>query len=131
MRTDPRLQAFRSYRPPTARGPHRPSAPSPTRSADLVSEVLGRIGGRGRALEFRVFDCYSRVVGETLRTRTMPERLVGTTLFIRASNSAMAHELTLLRADTDARGPDPRRGDVGGGPLSLTLSPLRGARGSD
>jgi hypothetical protein len=99
MRTDPRLQAYRSYRPPTARGPHRPSAPAPTRSADLVSEVLGRIGGRGRALEFRVFDCYSRVVGETLRTRTMPERLVGTTLFIRASNSAMAHELTLLRAD--------------------------------
>ena len=29
----------------------------------------------------------------------MPERLVGTTLFIRASTSAMAHELTLLRAE--------------------------------
>jgi hypothetical protein len=99
MRTDPRLQAFRSYRLPTARGPHRPSAPAPTRSADLVSEVLGRLGGAGRALEFRVFDCYSRIVGETFRTRTMPERMVGTTLFIRASTSAMAHELTLLRAD--------------------------------
>ena len=98
MRTDPRLHAYRSSRP-FARGPHRPSAPAPTRSADLVSEVLGRLGGRGRALEFRVFDCYSRVVGDALRSRTMPERLAGTTLFVRATSSALAHELTLLRAD--------------------------------
>jgi Dna[CI] antecedent DciA-like protein len=95
MRTDPRLHAYRAR----ARGPQRPSAPSPTRSADLVSEVLGRLGGSGRALEFRVFDCYTRVIGETLRTRTLPERLMGTTLFVRASTSALAHELTLLRAD--------------------------------
>ena len=101
MRTDPRLHAYRSYqtRQRWARGPHRPSAPAPTHSAELVSEVLGRLGGRGRALEFRVFDCYSRVVGEALRTRTMPERLAGTTLFVRATTSALAHELTLLRAD--------------------------------
>jgi Dna[CI] antecedent, DciA len=98
MRTDPRLHAYRSRRP-YARGPQRPSAPAPVTSADLVGEVLGRLGGRGRALEFRVFDCYSRIVGETLRTRTMPERLVGTTLFVRAATSALAHELTLLRAD--------------------------------
>ena len=61
--------------------------------------MLGRLGGSGRALEFRVFDCYARVVGEQLRSRTMPERLVGTTLFVRASTSALAHELTLLRAE--------------------------------
>jgi hypothetical protein len=64
-----------------------------------VSEVLGRLGGSGRALEFRVFDCYTRVVGDALRARTMPERLAGTTLFVRATTSALAHELTLLRAD--------------------------------
>jgi len=98
MRSDPRFLAHR-YQRPTARGPQRPSAPAPTRSADLVGEVLGRLGGAGRALEFRVFDCYSRVIGEALRTRTIPERLVGTTLFVRASTSAIAHELTLLRAD--------------------------------
>lgn len=100
MRTDPRLHANRSHRyhPPTARGPQRPSAPAVS-SASLVSEVLGRLGGAGRALEFRVFDCYTRIVGEMLRTRTMPERLVGTTLFVRAATSALAHELTLLRAD--------------------------------
>src|SRR3954447_23963217 len=99
MRSDPRQQGYRSYRLPTARGPHRPSAPAPTRSADLVSEVLGRLGGAGRALEFRVFDCYSRVIGDALRTRTLPERLAGTTLFVRATTSVIAHELTLLRAD--------------------------------
>ena len=98
MRTDPRLHAYRSHRH-TARGPQRPSAPAPTRSADLVGEVLGRLGGTGRALEFRVFDCYTRVVGEHLRTRTLPERLAGTTLFVRATSSSLAHELTLLRAD--------------------------------
>ena len=95
MRTDPRPHAYRAR----ARGPFRPSAPSPSRSADLVSEVLGRLGGSGRALEFRVFDCYTRVVGDALRARTLPERLAGTTLFVRATSSALAHELTLLRAD--------------------------------
>jgi len=98
MRSDPRLNAHR-YQRPFARGPQRPSAPAPTRSAELVSEVLGRLGGAGRALEFRVFDSYARVIGEALRARSMPERLVGTTLFVRASSSAIAHELTLLRAE--------------------------------
>jgi len=46
-----------------------------------------------------VFDCYMRIVGDNLRTRSMPERLVGTTLFVRAATSSLAHELTLLRAE--------------------------------
>ena len=98
MGTDPRtrrtLPTTTSARTAAPRRRRRPA-----RSAELVSEVLGRLGGSGRALEFRVFDCYSRVVGEALRTRTMPERLAGTTLFMRATSSALAHELTLLRAD--------------------------------
>jgi hypothetical protein len=68
-----------------------------------MGEVLGRLGGSGRALEFRVFDCYTRVVGDTLRTRTLPERLAGATLFIRVASSALAHELTLLRGEILAR----------------------------
>ena len=96
MGTDPQV---RSYHRPRARGPQRPSAPAPSRSVDLVGEVLGRLGGAGRALEFRVFDCFARVVGENLRTRTIPERLVGTTLFVRAASSSLAHELTLLRGE--------------------------------
>ena len=100
MGTDPQVRA---YHRPRARGPQRPSAPAPSRSADLVGEVLGRLGGAGRALEFRVFDCYTRIIGDTLRTRSMPERLVGTTLFVRAATSALAHELTLLRGEILAR----------------------------
>jgi hypothetical protein len=68
-----------------------------------MGEVLGRLGGTGRALEFRVFECYSRIVGEALRTRTLPERLAASTLFIRVGNSALAHELTLLRGEILAR----------------------------
>jgi len=96
MRTDPRMVG---YRIPRARGPYRPAAPAPSRSADLMGEVLGRLGGTGRALEFRVFECYSRIVGEALRTRTLPERLAAATLFIRVGSSALAHELTLLRGE--------------------------------
>jgi hypothetical protein len=68
-----------------------------------MGEVLGRLGGSGRALEFRVFDCYSRIVGDQLRARTLPERLAGSTLFIRVTSSALAHELTLLRGEILAR----------------------------
>lgn len=90
---------------------HRPSLPTPERSADLMGEVLARLGGHGRAREFRVFECYAQVVGDTLRSRTQPERLVGTTLFVRVQSSALGHELTLLRGEILARiaeelGPD-------------------------
>lgn len=69
----------------------------------MMGEVLARLGGTGRALEFRVFDCYSRVVGAAFRARSMPERLTGTTLWVRVATSALAHELTLLRAEVLAR----------------------------
>jgi predicted nucleic acid-binding Zn ribbon protein len=99
---------FRSN--PRARGPHRPAA-EPTTSADLVGQTLARLGGSGRAREFRVFECYARVVGAAFRACTRPERLAGTTLFVRVGSSALAHELTLLRAEVLARmaaelGPD-------------------------
>jgi hypothetical protein len=68
-------------------------------SANLMGEVLARMGGSGRAREFRVFDCYARVVGEGFRARTRPERLAGTTLIIRVTSAAFAHELTLLRSE--------------------------------
>ena len=68
-----------------------------------MGQVLARLGGQGRALEFRVFDCYTRVVGELLRARTAPERLAGTTLFVRVATSALAHEVTLLRGEILAK----------------------------
>jgi len=89
----------RPYRRPRARGPVRPQAPAPVTSDALMGEVLARLGGSGRAREFRVFDCYTRAVGEMLRARTQPERLAGTTLLVRVASAALAHEVVLLRAE--------------------------------
>lgn len=66
---------------------------------DLMGGLLSRLGGEGRVLEFRVFECYLRVVGDLLRARTLPERVAGTTLFVRVTSSALAHEVTLMRAE--------------------------------
>ena len=72
---------------------------APETSADLMSQVLARIGGSGRALEFRVFEAYNDAVGESLRLRTAPERLNGKTLQVRVASSALAHELTMLKRE--------------------------------
>jgi len=72
---------------------------TPESSADLMDQVLARIGGSGRALEFRVFEAYNGAVGEMLRTRTEPERLNGKTLQVKVASSALAHELTMLKRD--------------------------------
>jgi len=37
-----------------------------------MGEVLARLGGAGRAREFRVFDVYARAVGPTFRARPSP-----------------------------------------------------------
>jgi predicted nucleic acid-binding Zn ribbon protein len=71
----------------------------PETSADLMSQVLARIGGSGRALEYRAFEAYSGAVGEILRLRTEPESLNGKTLQIRVASSALAHELTMLKRE--------------------------------
>jgi len=78
---------------------HREHAGPPETSAELMGQVLARLGGAGRALEFRVFDCYTRIVGDMLRDRTSPERLAGHTLFVRVTSSALAHEVALLRGE--------------------------------
>jgi len=72
---------------------------APETSADLMNQVLARLGGSGRALEFRVFDCYSRSVGEMLRLRSETERLAGTTLYVRVASSALGHELSMMRRE--------------------------------
>ena len=82
---------------------HREHPGPPETTADLMGQVLSRMGGQGRALEFRVFDCYTRSVGDLLRARTAPERMTGTTLFVRVATSALAHEVTLLRGEIIAK----------------------------
>jgi len=82
---------------------HREHLGPPETTNDLMGQVLARLGGQGRALEFRVFDCYTRSVGDLLRARTMPERMAGTTLLVRVASSALAHEVTLMRGDIIAK----------------------------
>jgi len=78
---------------------HREHAGPPETTAELMGQVLSRLGGEGRGLEFRVFECYMRVEGEMIRTRTLPERVTGTTLIVRVATSALAHEVTLMRGE--------------------------------
>jgi hypothetical protein len=78
---------------------HREHKGPPETMAELMGGLLSRLGGEGRGLEFRVFESYNRVVGDVLRARTQPERVAGTTLFVRVATSALAHELTLMRGE--------------------------------
>jgi hypothetical protein len=94
----PFAKPWRPWRPK-----HREHLGPPQTTNDLMGEVLARLGGQGRALEFRVFECYARAVGGMLRARTAPERLRETTLFVRVTTSALAHELTLMRGEILAR----------------------------
>jgi hypothetical protein len=75
----------------------------PEATGDLMADLLRRLGGSGRALEYRVFEAYSEAAGGILRTRTVPDSFRDGTLFIRVASSALAHELTLLRGDLLAR----------------------------
>jgi hypothetical protein len=75
--------------------------PQPT--GDLMAGFLAHLGGSGRSLEYRVFDAYQQAAGDVLRARTAPDGFRGGTLFVRTPSSALAHELTMLRAEILAR----------------------------
>jgi hypothetical protein len=75
----------------------------PERSEDLMAGLLARIGGSGRGLEYRVFDAYSKVAGAMLAARSTPDSFRDGTLFVRTTSAALAHEITLLRAELVAR----------------------------
>lgn len=84
---------------PIIRRKHRASMPEPETSGALMGSVLARLGGHGRALEFRVFESYQSTVGALFRARTAPDRLLGTTLLVRVESSALAHELVMLKGE--------------------------------
>lgn len=65
--------------------------------ASLIPEVVARLGGEERAVLQRVTLAWEEAVGPLLGRRARPEALRGKTLFVRVDNSALAHELTLLR----------------------------------
>jgi hypothetical protein len=84
---------------PRARSRHT----EPESTASLVGAVVAKIGGDARVLEHRVFDGYGIAVGPLLRERSQPEKLRGSTLFVRVGSSALAHQITMLKGDILAR----------------------------
>ena len=68
-----------------------------------MAGLLARIGGSGRGLEYRVFDAYAQVAGAMLAARSTPDAFRDGTLYIRTPSAALAHEITLLRAELVAR----------------------------
>ena len=68
-----------------------------------MSGLLTRLGGKGRALEYRVYDAYLKAAGEMLASRTTPDAFRDGTLFVRTTSSALAHEIVLLRAELMSR----------------------------
>lgn len=89
-----------------------------------MAGFLARLGGSGRGLEYRVFDAYTQVAGAVLAARSSPDAFRDGTLFVRTPSAALAHEITLLRAEilarlTEVLGPGlvrDIRTRVGGGP---------------
>jgi hypothetical protein len=93
--------------------PHRGKrrGTQPETVASLMGAVVARLGGDARALEHRVFDAWSRTMEAALGQRVSPEKLRGSTLIVRVGSSAIAHQVTLLKADILGRmalilGPD-------------------------
>ena len=84
---------------PRSTGRRRPRNPAPQSVADLLPQVVARLGGDDRALEQKVSLAWPEAVGDLLSRRARPESVRGKTLIVRVSSSAFAHELTLLKGE--------------------------------
>ncbi len=77
--------------------PRRPRMPEPVSFADLLPQVVERLGGSERSLEQRVFMAYERAAGALFSRHSRPERLKDGTLIVRLESSALAHELSMVK----------------------------------
>lgn len=75
----------------------RPRMAEPQTFADLLPQVVARLGGASRSLEQRVFMAYDRAAGVGLARHSRPERLKEGTLVVRLESSAMAQELSMMK----------------------------------
>jgi predicted nucleic acid-binding Zn ribbon protein len=93
------VNARQPFRPRPFRGKRRPRNQGPETAADLLPQVVARLGGDDRAIEQRVSLAWPDAVGAVLNRRTRPESVRGKTLIVRVDSSAYAHELTLLKGE--------------------------------
>jgi predicted nucleic acid-binding Zn ribbon protein len=98
------------FPPRPFRGKRRPRNAGPETAADLLPQVVARLGGEDRAIEQRVSLAWPDAVGAALSRRTRPESVRGKTLIVRVDSSAYVHELTLLKGEILER----LRGALGG-----------------
>jgi predicted nucleic acid-binding Zn ribbon protein len=87
------------FPPRPYRGKRRPRNQGPETAADLLPQVVARLGGADRAIEQRVSLAWPDAVGAVLSRRARPESVRGKTLIVRVDSSAFAHELTLLKRE--------------------------------
>jgi predicted nucleic acid-binding Zn ribbon protein len=92
-----RLRCRERKSQPMNRPPRRPRMPEPQTFADLLPQMVARMGGAARSVEQRVFMAYDRAAGVQLATHSRPERLKDGTLIIRLESSALAQELAMLK----------------------------------
>lgn len=69
----------------------------PMTIADLMPQMMAGLGGEKRSREHIVFAAYENAVGDHLARHSRADSMRDQTLFVRVDNSALAHEITLLR----------------------------------
>jgi hypothetical protein len=79
------------------------TSPPPTRLADTLDRVLGRLGTPSRAGIEVVFDRWRDVVGEAMAGRTRPVAIHGEALVVACDEPAVATHVRFLEAQLVAR----------------------------
>jgi hypothetical protein len=79
------------------------TASPPTRLADTLDRVLGRLGAPSRAGIEVVFDRWRDVVGEGMAARTRPVAIDGESLVVACDEPALATHVRFLEAQFVAR----------------------------
>jgi hypothetical protein len=75
----------------------------PTRLADTLDRVLGRLGAPSRAGIEVVFDRWQDVVGDVMAARTRPVAIDGEALVVACDEPALATHVRFLEAQLVAR----------------------------
>jgi hypothetical protein len=78
-------------------------SPPPTRLADTLDRVLGRLGAPSRAGIEVVFDRWPDVVGEAMAGRTRPVAIHGEALVVACDEPALATHVRFLEAQLVTR----------------------------
>ncbi len=77
----------------------RPTNKDPQPIGEIIPASLDRLGIERDLDDYRVWQAWDEVVGDTIRRNTEPLRLDGSRLVVAARNASWMQELTLMRAE--------------------------------